>query len=434
VYFTGIITNFDEEQHFKVVANFCFDNNEAPALAGSILYQLRGTFPRSRVYMVAYSDEEDHFGAIFNSRTGQYYDMTCEEKVDFASAQVRARIGIEERVSIRQSLRPRFWYFAIACCGCSGEEGDTIEGIEYRVRMLNDQTGWNEKYWEFGYDEKGLQDMYTGLFVIYVFYIAVHFYAIRGLYSASGNIHGFVKLFSLVIIIEFVSIFFFMIHYNIYQDDGVGQITLRDLATLLSVISRISFMAILMFLAQGWTITTYTLSVGTKRAILGSLTFLCIFYLALLLWGWEARTPEMIKPVAIQQGLSWIIMLFFLLFAAWFGRCCYKSFKSLNPSDASQRPKRNLFMLLGFVFTCWIASLPVVELITTLYRPWLYAKANATWDLLITTLGYILFTAIIWPSHAAKYFGEPSRSAPSFSTLDHAVPSLLGEVEEYGRL
>ena len=59
---------------------------------------------------------------------------------------------------------------------------------------------------------------------------------------------------------------------------------------VLDVLARILFMTLLMFLAEGWTISQITLSSGSKKFIVGSVSLVTVKFLSSLFFSvWVGR-------------------------------------------------------------------------------------------------------------------------------------------------
>jgi len=326
---------------------------------------------------------------------------------------------------------PRYWYFAILCCAYQDplntssninrcQTPGALLNLQYNIHMLNNETNWSRNDWEFGFDEKGLAAMYTAYLAIYILYLFVHGYGLKELRFINGSIHSFISAFTAVTAIQLLSIVLCMIHWTSYGQDGTGEPVLNDVGKVLNVLARIIFMVLLMFLAEGWTISKISLTQNSKRTIIGALSLITLVYAALLLWGFFVRTPEMITPPRVQQVLIYILTAVWILFALWFTYTCFKSFMSMNPNDDSQRPKRNLFLFLGVLYGLWVVSLPVIDFVSLadgVLQPWEFMRVTTTANLTIDTLAYFIFTGIVWPSHASKYFQAPTRTIGGTLTM-----------------
>merc|ERR1712127_790687 len=111
----------------------------------------------------------------------------------------------------------------------------------------------------------------------------------------------------------------------------------------------------------------------------------------------------------------------------WFCITCKKSYSSpkLEGGSESSVAKKRFFLLLGCCYRVWILALPVVSYVALLLDPWVFDIVNQTGNITVTTIGYIIFTIIIWPSHSSKYFDPPERTATIHTSVtDHEYARL----------
>lgn len=287
------------------------------------------------------------------------------------------------------------------------------------MSLLNDQTAWRTSAHEFGADEKDLDILFYLYFALYLIYFGAHGYALKELYALNGTIHAFITLFTGIVVLQFVAILLQMLHWQSYGANGQGMIGLLDLGEVIQVLARIFFMAILLLLAEGWTIATISLTSFSKKVIVGSLSATTLLYIILLSWGFATRTPEMIRPPLVQQVLIYLLTGVWIFYAIWFAYTCFKSFMNMNPNDEAQRPKRNLFLFLGTLYGLWLISLPITEYVVVGLQDWERLRVVTIVNTTITSLGFFIFTCVIWPSHASKYFNAPTRSATTLSEDDY---------------
>jgi hypothetical protein len=414
---------------FFTAANFCYnygspqqrENNE---VVGSVTVDLTTSGDISGLGSAKLAmyrdgrnvqgDDEDGWGFIFDTDSGQFNNqLSCAEMESYAVLTLDAGLtagGVTRELDVRQFNRPRFWYFVLTCCDPSCETRQ-MSNVNFDVRLLNDGTGWSDWDIEFGVDEVGLQTMYLVFFILYLIYFFIHGSVLLKLKEINGAIHQFIYVFSFIAFVSFLSVTLNMVHYLTYGSDGIGFLWARDLGTVLDLISRILFTALLMMLAEGWTISTISLTSKSKMMILSTLSIVTLLYLALMAWEFFGRTPEMITPVLAQRVMSYILIAVWIFFAGWFSVTSFRSYTALNPADESQKPKRTLFMLLGVIYGLWIISLPVVEYIGLSLDGVNYRRFVTICNVVITALGFWAFTGIIWPKWSSKFFNEPTRRA-----------------------
>lgn len=428
--------------NFIALSNFVFQNNNTgdntlfPDLATGYFEWTVRTQNQAGISLFMYSDEDHSWPSIFDADTGRYRvpglscaDMTRLETqtVDGVRGPVKGIYQIATRAegnaTLFQFTRPRFWYFALACCSC---EANSLNGVSYELTMLNNQMGWGPWREQFGVDEEGLQTMFVLYLIFYLLYIPVHCYGMYQHIRISSNLHAFLKIFLAVIALEFFSIVFNVAHYLKFKSDGKGAIGSLQFGRFLEIVGRIVFLGLLLLLAEGWTITKVQIETLNKRIIAGTMTFFILTYMALIIWENHVQEPEMVRPPLRQRRMINALLVAWAIFAFWFISACIRSYKSVNPLDETLRPKRDIFFLLGVMFGTWILTLPIIDFSGTRLDPWVYQEFTQAANHTAQLIGLFMFTFLVWPSRAAKYFSQISVSAQELGGIQSRNNLLAG--------
>ncbi|XP_026689111.1 integral membrane protein GPR180 [Diaphorina citri] len=96
--------------------------------------------------------------------------------------------------------------------------------------------------------------MYFLFFIVYCLLLPVQLYAV------AHQRHPVTKLFTASLILEVVGIAFNLLDVLKYAYDGVGYSNLSCLGEILDILSRTTFMLLLILLAKGWAVTRIELS------------------------------------------------------------------------------------------------------------------------------------------------------------------------------
>jgi len=404
----GVLTNVREQ--FSILANFCFDwtpqpsdPNVARIATGSVSLSLSppraGMDVPSGLTVVAYNDLEDQWPAIYDENAGRFIaGMSCADRAAVSRASHPAlsntRITSWDTpiriTSINQGIRPRFWFWGLACCDCAA---DAMEGIEFDIALRNDVTGWPERQWEFGYDEKGMQDVFLTYFFAYLVLLGLNYLALKKFTALNGSVHRLVMAFSAVLVLEFFSIIFNMGHWFGYQRNGMGSLGAQGFATFLNILSRIIFAGILILLAQGYQITTKFIPLNERPKLFLTFGLLTLMYIIQIFWEFLGREPEHVRQPLGERWLVAILSLCWFAFGGYFGRLCYITINS----DLTTGEKKIFAKKLG-VFTIWMICLPIFNFVYMGIAPTHYVRGTVTTNLTITTLAYMYFTFLTWPN------------------------------------
>jgi hypothetical protein len=219
------------------------------------------------------------------------------------------------------------WFFTFA--RCVGGFSD----VDFKIHAVqSDQSSWNR---EFGSNENGLNSLYLAFFLLFTILIAFNCRGTYQLQQKLSYLHPMIKLFLIVLIMEYLSIFLLLIHYGSYANNGVGILLLMKLGEVFAIVSRCFFMLLLLLLAKGWTISHETLThkwavIGVVFAYLGMSVFM-------LVWSYAEEDPLHTTPGKSIVAMTIIVNLVWLVFAVWFSiTIFFFSFrKEQNPSKRS---------------------------------------------------------------------------------------------------
>lgn len=72
--------------------------------------------------------------------------------------------------------------------------------------------------------------------------------------------------------------------------------------------------------------------------------------------------------------------------------------------EEADESKRKFYLYFGLGVTLWFLSLPVTVLCATGMPAWYRERVVDAIQLVVATLGFLVISFLLWPSHASKYF------------------------------
>jgi hypothetical protein len=250
---------------------------------------------------------------------------------------------------------------------------------------------------ELGANQAGLQTMYLLFFILYLPFTVVHFYGVTQLSKKLEYIHPMVKLFALVVLMQFAVILANLCYWGAYVQNGVGMTGALPAGQGFDVLTRSLFIMILMLMAKGWTISGDELT--GKFMVIGIVIGYAILDGLVLLWKYAVDDPA-------ATSLTWGVWIFqvvilglWFVFAIWF---CYTIFKSYSKED--NPVKKALYRNLALVYIPWFFGLPLSTLLTIKLNAWSAQRITELVTLLISTAAYMVLSFLLWPSRAEEYF------------------------------
>lgn len=421
------------ESGFQFIGRFCFDHNPDVGYAGEFDLSIKDPTVGNTLSWVIYSDESFSWPAVLDmKRDGR----SCEELTQVHSdgnplAPGKASKPVDPASSpdgwvtthqyITQRLRPRFWYLALANC----KNPESLKDIEYSIHFKNMQrSSWEI---EFGSNERGMNSLYLVFLMLYTVFIGIHAYGVWRLRKELGFLHPVVKVFSLAVLFEYLSVFVNAIHFLSFGTNGVGVFWFANLGEVFTAISRVLFISALLLLAHGWTISTDNLNSTSRRTIAGILSAFLLLQIVLLSYEWASYNPELTYVTPVEYGLQFTIIACYLLFGIYFIAIIFG--KSYRQEQA--KPKKQLYLRLGSTYSVWLFGPPIVAIIVMLLDDWVREKIVAAVTVTVTAVGYCILAFLFWPSRATEYF-RINVAPQGVELIDFAVDPLKNSLLEDG--
>lgn len=109
--------------------------------------------------------------------------------------------------------------------------------INYDIRLVNgnpNQSSANPLSFQFSFDQQNVLEMNLLFFFVYVVLVPLQIYAVR------IQKHPVTKLFTISLVLEFVSLTFILSYYIRYAISGIGNETFKTTGDILDILSRVS--------------------------------------------------------------------------------------------------------------------------------------------------------------------------------------------------
>jgi len=293
-------------------------------------------------------------------------------------------------IRIVDFIRPHYWYVTIV--NCAPIPISTPVSIKYQLLML--QPDGNQ----FSFDELGILPMYITFMCVLFVMLVVHLVADYQLIKQNA-FHPLIRLLTLSISIELLSLVLYISHYAVYSKDGVGIPSMKIFAQIFDFFFVLIFTLLVMLIATGWGITYPTLEHLKKHwKVLGA--FLAVFlvcYVAILIWEIFSTDISSTYLYVSPPGIIFIVIrgINFIYFG-------YLLFQTLR--EEGDDSKRKFYIFFGFMYGLWILALPLIVLMATLVSAYLRIKWVMGVYYASSLLGMFILVVCLWPSRAAKYF------------------------------
>ncbi|XP_046746586.1 transmembrane protein 145 [Diprion similis] len=294
--------------------------------------------------------------------------------------------------------RPRFWYVSLVACyrnttTCKWQHYDGQDELKYDIWLVNgspNSSSVNALSYQFSYDRQNTVELYLLFFLCYVILVPFQ------LYAARMQRHPVTRLFTVSLLLEFLAICLILLHVLKFALDGVGYEQLEVAGDIFDILSRTSFMLLLLLLAKGWAVTRMEL---TWKPLVFAI-WLCYGIVHILLYVWNMTEVDIIEDIdEYQTWPGWFILLFRSAIMVWF---LYELRNTMTYEHNTQ--KLNFLLHFGASSLVWFIYLPIIALIalqvSALWRFKLLLGITYSAD----CFAYCVMAHLLWPTRSEQYF------------------------------
>ncbi|KAM8713517.1 hypothetical protein ACLKA7_013782 [Drosophila subpalustris] len=339
---------------------------------------------------------------------------------------------------INLEAEPRFWYVALVACyrnrttcqwhahenlaRLSNRSSSILSTLQYNIHLVNvhpNNTAAHLLTYQYSYDQQNLLEMYLIFMLVYIVLLPMQIYAVR------RQKHPVTKLFTLSLLTEFVSLSFITIHLILYAANGVGEPKMQAAGDVLDILSRTTFMLILLLLAKGWAVTRQQIS-RTGWIILMSIWIpYCAFHIFLYIW--DRTEVDIISDIdEYQTWPGWIVLILRTMFMMWF---LYELRNTMKYEHSSK--KLDFLLHLGASSLVWFIYLPIVAIVALQVSPmWRYKLLQGITNS-ADCMAYCVMTGLLWPNRAGQYLLLAGTKYAGMDELDefNEAPHIVRERE-----
>ncbi|KAJ6226383.1 intimal thickness receptor-related [Anaeramoeba flamelloides] len=363
--------------NWAFLTSFCFSKTDTGY--GNLTW----TFNSDQTFVLSiYNDSSNSWNKAYKS------DAHCDALVEDSQKNEQTKPGKPGSYLFKDLDTYKMYYFALSDC-----LNDELELQKMDVHIWN---GFNSQLsQEFSCEDQGMLGLVVFYFIAFFILTCIQSFIVFKLLKGN-NFQPISRLYYFVLIFRTLGIFFVMIHFGSYAQNGKGSISLEVFGEILSTISTITFMTIIILVAKGWSISVqYIIGKSLILVLMGVFLVISVILIIaayiVLDKGQHYYIFEEV-PGVLYQIVRLVIMSIFLYYL----RKTY-----LLEQDSV---KRKFYQKFGILFTIWFLYLPLISLfslgISGVYRKKVTQAFYYTFDFLILA-GMSWF---LWPSVSKKYF------------------------------
>eukprot|EP00930_Biecheleria_cincta_P014557 TRINITY_DN12478_c0_g1_i1.p1 TRINITY_DN12478_c0_g1~~TRINITY_DN12478_c0_g1_i1.p1 ORF type:complete len:511 (-),score=77.47 TRINITY_DN12478_c0_g1_i1:167-1651(-) len=395
------------------LAKFCFSFNpldswsydergeieydESKAESGQFDIEIKSPYLEhgQEVHVLLFDDEAHSYPGP----SGQWDSLSCHERIRHAKSSYKlSNGGGHFLVGLREKLRPRLWYVALADCSGSG-----LKSVEYQVHATNELYGWAA---EFSTDRRFALAAFSILCIVLLCLAAAQLRANAVLAALSQNdsagskaAHPFARILLAGIMFELSACILEVIHLLIFAGNGHGQPVLHASSLLLSTSANFTLTSLLLLVSTGKCVSFKMVMADAGRMckLLGPFYLACLF---LELWGDFATTRMYTTNFAYTTPCGWVIVLVDLgLLLAY-----VRNLRATLSLDGG-RANSGFYRTWALAYGLWFLALPFSAVLSqAVLAPYVWYPVSLGITKTSTILVYLALVVALWPENTKTHF------------------------------
>ncbi|XP_073995193.1 integral membrane protein GPR180 isoform X2 [Rhodnius prolixus] len=381
-------------------------------------------------------DKEKACSYMFNKLKFVAYDSVCyKEGLDFFRRVPCPKGGLcvdedspwnvvkhsQFTYNIKDLSEPRFWYVSLVSCyrsntTCEWHHMPYDIEVEYDIWLVNgnpNTSGYNPLVYQFSFDRQNTVELYLLFFTLYFILVPLQLYAVV------RQRHPVTRLFTASLLLEFCGLIFNLIDVIKFTIDGIGYPDLAVVGDILDILSRTTFMLLLLLLAKGWAVTRQEF---TWKPLLFTIWFI-YGVVHIILYVWNKTEVDIIEDIdEYETWPGWLILALRCLIIVWF----LLELRSTMRYEHNET-KLHFFLHFGASALVWYIYLPVVALVALQIPPFWRYKLLLGITYSADCLAYIVMAHLLWPTRTEQYFLltshrlDPTEELDEFNEAPHVI-------------
>jgi len=393
-----IVGQLPSARHFvQYVGKFCFDYDPAHGVAGLFEFALAGQVQEGALvdqgkstegppcygpcetsgslYLFVYDDESQHW----KQAQKEWHELTCEEMLHYSSwsMAITPLTGLmHKNISVRERLRPRFWYFAFANCGA-----EMIQAPAYEFSFLNPRMGIQE---EIGVDQEGLVTLHGCAFVLFLS-LAIGFRVLTRRSSADEALRSrpILRLLLLSVSCSAVGAFCRTLHFLALLHNGFGLGFLDVMGQMCVCGAKALFALLLLLTAKGWALVYSRQELMQRRTVLSAVGLLLVFSASCEIHAdYALDWNPSIYLYESWSGMTILLLNLFLFAEA--ARSMVDTYRQESSDEV-----RSFYATVSGASLVYFLTLPTLCVLSALFHPWVrlkYVNQAEVWSRLLTSV------------------------------------------------
>ncbi|XP_039281268.1 integral membrane protein GPR180 [Nilaparvata lugens] len=331
--------------------------------------------------------------------------------------------GYQLTFEVTDIKEPRFWYLSLVACyrnetTCEWHHFNEEAELEYDIWFVNGNpniSSFNPLIYQFSFDRQNTILLYLVFFLCYMVLVPLQMYAV------TRQHHPVTKLFTVSLLLEFVGLLFNLLDVTKFSIDGVGYHRIAMAGDILDILSRTTFMLLLLLLAKGWAVTRMEL---TWKPLVFTIWFV-YGVVHILLYVWNMTEVDIIEDIdEYQTWPGWLILVLRCQIIVWF---LFELRTTMLYEHNSK--KLNFFLHFGASALVWFIYLPILALIAMQIPAFWRFKLLLGITYSADCLAYCVMAHLLWPTRSEQYFllayeQDAREELDEFNEAPHVINSV----------
>jgi len=355
--------------------------------------------------LLIFDDEEASYPAP--DRT--WSSLSCDERLERAKHGMLLQWDLASSAegqtvvhAIRQKLRPRWWYIAVADCALEASQATEALQVSWKLRLTNPPYGWAE---EFSVDRRFAPHVsmllalasgcLLGMQLVAWSHLARSAQAIED--SASGKgAHRFTQLLLFGLTLAFAEAVLSLAHHLCFSFDGVGAPALGLAGQLAALGSSFVLASLLLLISEGKCIS-YMLVTSDMWRMLRKLGPFLTSCMLLELWSEYSLSHAYSTDYVYTTPGGSVLVGFDLVLLALYASSWRRTLAQVGTQEDGR-----FYRTWGLVYMLWFLALPVSSLLArTVLAPYACFVVSLAVKKGTTVLVYASLVMGFWPGRRA---------------------------------
>ncbi|KAL2087481.1 hypothetical protein ACEWY4_016309 [Coilia grayii] len=191
---------------------------------------------------------------MFHNTQG-FDNLSCLDRLSHAQLSITLSAGQHNQTIPQQSF-PQAWHILyVDRYTCQEQEilGPS-EDLKFQIILLNPDSAGNPLD-HFSAEEAGLHSFYFLLILAYFIASCIYMQPLWQALYKGGPMHTVLKVLSIALLLQGMSVLFNYIHMARYARDGVGTPLMGSLAEFCDMVAQVQMLYMLLSLCMGWTLS-----------------------------------------------------------------------------------------------------------------------------------------------------------------------------------